>query len=151
MNPPPTKIESVADLANLQRALAGALFRPLTESDGMQRANAQTAAAIITPNDRLTAFERLEIYNRQYWFRLLDCLYDDFPGLRAVLGGRNSTGSARNTSPNIPRNPLPCAISAHDCRNSSTTNPAGLRPARSWRGTWWPSSGRKSSPSTARR
>ena len=27
----------------------------------------------------------LEIYNRQYWFRVLDCLYDDYPGLRAIL------------------------------------------------------------------
>jgi hypothetical protein len=40
----------------------------------------------VKPNDRLTAFERLEIYNRQYWFRLLDCLYEDYPGLRAALG-----------------------------------------------------------------
>jgi len=30
----------------------------------------------------------LEIYNRQYWFRVLDCLYDDYPGLRAVVGER---------------------------------------------------------------
>ena len=28
------------------------------------------AEAIIKPNDRLTSFERLEIYNRQYWFRI---------------------------------------------------------------------------------
>ena len=40
----------------------------------------------IKPNDRLTSFERLEIYNRQYWFRLIDILTEDFPGLRAVLG-----------------------------------------------------------------
>lgn len=46
----------------------------------------KSAAALVKPNDRLTAFERLEIYNRQYWFRLLDCLYEDYPGLRAVLG-----------------------------------------------------------------
>jgi len=84
----PSKIESLADLRELQRAMAGALFLPLTEADRMQRANTKTANAIIAPNDRLTSFERLEIYNRQYWFRLLDCLYDDFPGLRAVLGGR---------------------------------------------------------------
>jgi len=86
--PAPSKIESLADLRELQRAMAGALFRPLTDSDRMQRANTKAANAIITPNDRLTSFERLEIYNRQYWFRLLDCLYDDFPGLRAVLGQR---------------------------------------------------------------
>jgi hypothetical protein len=43
-------------------------------------------AAFIKPNDRLSSFDRLEIYNKQYWFRLLDCLYEDFPGLRAVIG-----------------------------------------------------------------
>ena len=32
------------------------------------------ASEFIKPNDRLSSFERLEIYNRQYWFRLLDCL-----------------------------------------------------------------------------
>jgi hypothetical protein len=46
------------------------------------------AARYIKPNDRLTSFERLEIYNRQYWFRVLGSLAEDFPGLRAVLGGR---------------------------------------------------------------
>jgi len=44
------------------------------------------AASFIKPNDRLTSFERLELYNRQYWFRVLSCFADDFPGLRAVLG-----------------------------------------------------------------
>ena len=34
----------------------------------------------------MTSFERLEIYNRQYWYRMKDCFYDDYPGLRAVLG-----------------------------------------------------------------
>jgi len=46
------------------------------------------AARYIKPNDRLTSFERLEIYNRQYWFRVLASLAEDYPGLRAVLGGR---------------------------------------------------------------
>ena len=46
------------------------------------------AAAFIRPNDRLTSFERLEIYNRQYWWRVLASLGEDFPGLRAVLGER---------------------------------------------------------------
>lgn len=40
----------------------------------------------IKPNDRLTSFERIEIYNRQYWFRIIDTLYEDFPGLLAVVG-----------------------------------------------------------------
>ena len=43
---------------------------------------------IIKPNDRLTSFERLEIYNRQYWFRILAALSEDFPGLRVIMGER---------------------------------------------------------------
>jgi hypothetical protein len=46
------------------------------------------AALYIKPNDRLTSFERLEIYNRRYWLRVLGSMTEDFPGLRAVLGGR---------------------------------------------------------------
>jgi len=43
---------------------------------------------IVRPNERLTSFERLEIYNRGYWFRLLETLAEDFPGLRAIVGQR---------------------------------------------------------------
>lgn len=72
--------------------MARAVMRPLTSADRMQPRweNGETTSAIVSafikPNDRLSSFERLEIYNRQYWFRLLDCLHDDFPGLRALLG-----------------------------------------------------------------
>lgn len=34
----------------------------------------------------MTSFERLEIYNRQYWFRLFSSFTEDFPGLQAVVG-----------------------------------------------------------------
>jgi hypothetical protein len=46
------------------------------------------AADFIKPNSRLTSVERLEIYARSYWFRVLDCLYDDYPGVRAIVGQR---------------------------------------------------------------
>jgi len=78
----------------LQRAVARAVMQPLTTSERMQRKApnggrmSAYAARYIKPNDRLTSFERLEIYNRQYWFRVLGGLAEDFPGLRAVLGGR---------------------------------------------------------------
>jgi Putative DNA-binding domain len=81
-------------LATLQRAVARAVMQPLTPSERMQRTapgggRMRTyAARFIKPNDRLTSFERLEIYNRQYWFRLLSSMIEDFPGLRAVLGGQ---------------------------------------------------------------
>ncbi|MBV9488206.1 MAG: putative DNA-binding domain-containing protein [Verrucomicrobia bacterium] len=90
----PRKIDSRAQLRELQRAMASALFRPLTPQWRMQKAwvdggsMRELAAEFIKPNDRLSAFERLEIYSRQYWFRVLDCLYDDYPGLRAVVGER---------------------------------------------------------------
>ncbi|GAT34571.1 putative DNA-binding domain-containing protein [Terrimicrobium sacchariphilum] len=79
-------------LASLQREVARIIMSPLTKADRMrtrQPGGANTAALVedfIKPNDRLTSFERLEIYNRQYWFRLLDCLYEDYPGLCALLG-----------------------------------------------------------------
>ena len=74
--------------------MAGVLFRPLTPQWGMQKRWTDgsrmddVAAEFIKPNDRLSSFERLEIYNRQYWFRVLDCLWDDYPGLRATVGER---------------------------------------------------------------
>ena len=91
---PPREISTRAQLRELQRVMAAALFRPLTPQWGMQkhwtdgRRMHDLAAEFIKPNDRLSSFERLEIYNRQYWFRVLDCLYDDYPGLRAILGQR---------------------------------------------------------------
>src|SRR5260370_32290524 len=39
-----------------------------------------------SPSATLSSVERLEIYNRQYWFRLYDSFEEDFPGLKAVLG-----------------------------------------------------------------
>jgi hypothetical protein len=81
-------------LAALQRTMARAVMQPLTLSERMQqrapdgKSMRAYASRFIKPNDRLTSFERLEIYNRQYWFRLLSSMIEDFPGLRAVLGDR---------------------------------------------------------------
>jgi len=81
-------------LAAIQRRMARAVMTPLTPRERMRNvaANGRSmraeASSFIKPNDRLTSFERLEIYNRQYWFRILSALTDDFSGLRAVLGDR---------------------------------------------------------------
>ncbi|MGD1087409.1 MAG: DNA-binding domain-containing protein [Verrucomicrobiota bacterium] len=78
----------------LQRLMARAVMRPLGRGDAMQRKwidgrpTKKIAESFIKPNDRLNSFERLEIYNRQYWFRIRDCFYDDYPGLRAILGDK---------------------------------------------------------------
>src|SRR5271155_3339897 len=82
-------------LLNLQRRMARAVMAPLTPAERMRpvaangRSMRAIAASFIKPNDRLNSFERLEIYNRQYWYRIKDCFYEDYPGLRAVLGERS--------------------------------------------------------------
>ncbi len=83
------KLHSLADLREFQRTMATALMSPLTREHGLRASFQKTAEELIKPGTRLSAFERLEIYARQYWFRLLDCLYDDYPGLRALLGERH--------------------------------------------------------------
>ncbi len=81
-------------LVALQRTMARAVMQPLTASERMQntapdgKSMRAYASRFIKPNDRLTSFERLEIYNRQYWFRVLSSMIEDFPGLRAVLGDK---------------------------------------------------------------
>jgi hypothetical protein len=88
-------------LLNLQRRMARAVMTPLTNSERMRpvapdgRSMRAVASQIIKPNDRLTSFERLEIYNRQYWFRVLAAFAEDFPGVRAVLGGRRFDAMAK--------------------------------------------------------
>jgi hypothetical protein len=73
-------------LAELQKRTAAAIMAPLTRADGMDAKWRGEAEALVKPNSRQTSLERLEIYSRSYWFRVLDCLYDDFPGLCAALG-----------------------------------------------------------------
>ncbi|HEY2472197.1 MAG TPA: DNA-binding domain-containing protein [Terracidiphilus sp.] len=81
-------------LAQLQREMARSVMMPLTRDEEMQRESAdgkpmkQVAESFIAPNSRLSAFERLEIYNKQYWFRVLGALVEDFPALRSVIGAR---------------------------------------------------------------
>lgn len=82
------------ELDRIQRTMFDAVRQPLTASEGMRQRTRDgkslrtIASEIIKPNDRLTSFERLEIYNRQYWFRILSALSEDFPGLRAIIGER---------------------------------------------------------------
>jgi hypothetical protein len=84
------------NLEELQRTMAAAVMQPLTEDEEMQprdttgrwsgRPMGEVVGEFIAANSRLTAFERLEIYNRQYWFRLQTAFQEDFPALRAVVG-----------------------------------------------------------------
>ena len=82
----------MSNLLELQRRVAAIVMQPLTSQDGMRRKTREgrsmkaEAEALIKPNQVLSSFERLEIYNRQYWFRVLSCFAEDFPGLRSIIG-----------------------------------------------------------------
>ncbi len=82
------------NLAELQRQMASAVMQPLTPEEDMRatapdgRPMSEVADSFIAPNSKLSPFERLEIYNRQYWFRVLGALAEDFPALRTVVGAR---------------------------------------------------------------
>lgn len=80
------------NLLELQRRMSDDVRRPLTASFSMQQEDqdglplSEIAATYIKPNTMLSSFERLEIYNRQYWFRVIGAVSEDFPALAAVLG-----------------------------------------------------------------
>ena len=69
-------------------------MRPLTPDFQMQPVTSdgqpthKLADTYIKPNDRLSSFDRLEIYNRQYWFRVIGAVSEDFPAISAVLGAK---------------------------------------------------------------
>jgi hypothetical protein len=81
-------------LLELQRRMAEDVRRPLAAGFAMQPTTEsgasmeEQAASYITPNATLSSFERLEIYNRQYWFRVIGAVAEDYPALNAVLGER---------------------------------------------------------------
>jgi hypothetical protein len=81
-------------LEQIQREMAAAVMTPLTADEEMRKESTdgcsmeQLSASFIAPNSKLSPFERLEIYNRQYWFRILGALAEDFPALRSVIGSR---------------------------------------------------------------
>src|ERR1700746_691345 len=100
-------------------------MRP-TPPDG--RSLRKVAADIIKPNDRLTSFERLEIYNRQYWFRVLSAFAEDFPGLRAVLGERRFDAVAKAYIND-------CPSTSFTLRNLGSKLEGWLRRNPKWAGT----------------
>jgi hypothetical protein len=80
------------NLLDLQRQMAADVRRPLTPDYNMQavaengQSTAATVSRYIKPNAALSSFERLEIYNRQYWFRVIDAISEDYPALSVIVG-----------------------------------------------------------------
>ena len=80
------------NLLELQRRFTEALTTPLNPEEGIAdrtlagESMQDVVDTIVKPNDRLSSVERLEIYSRSYWFRIISSLNEDFVGLRAVVG-----------------------------------------------------------------
>lgn len=83
------------DLKNLQALLYRLITAPGGVAEGMAAERERGAGAprdpdeIIVGDERLSAAARLEIYANAYFYRILDCLREDFPATLAVLGADN--------------------------------------------------------------
>jgi hypothetical protein len=83
-----------SDLPKLQRWLQAVITHPQGVTAGMVSREASdlfevqpsTCEQILTRSQALTAAERLAIYHRAYYARLIDCLRESFPVLRSTLG-----------------------------------------------------------------
>jgi len=88
----PSRVDSTEALRRLQRLMASMLMRPLREDDTLEsrwidgRPTASVAEEFIKPNDRLSSLDRLELYSQLYWYRVIEALRADCPGLVAVIG-----------------------------------------------------------------
>ncbi|APR76187.1 Hypothetical protein A7982_01534 [Minicystis rosea] len=72
------------ELVALQGFLSSAFRREHAIGDDAEVA-AQTVVHV-AGNDRLTPVEQADIYRRQFWLRHFDALFEDYPGLAALLG-----------------------------------------------------------------
>jgi hypothetical protein len=86
MKSPLGRVGTKRELLNVQKAFFEIITRPLGASDSMARD--KRVAQMIEDGARLTSHERLQLYAQQYWWRVLDSLNDDFPGVRKVVGDR---------------------------------------------------------------
>jgi Putative DNA-binding domain len=123
------------NLLELQRRMEEDVRRPLTADFAMQRmaedgqSTEEIAASYISPNVRLSSFERLEIYNRQYWFRLISVVSEDFPTLNAVIGTKLFDALILAYLHRIPRPPGPCGTWEPACRSSWKHIPSSVADA----------------------
>lgn len=81
-------------LLELQRRMEDDVRRPLTPDFRRKvvtkgkTSPSDVDSAYIKSNSTLSSLERLEIYNRQYWLRVINAVSEDYPALNAVLGAK---------------------------------------------------------------
>ena len=128
-------------LLELQRRMSEDVMRPLSADFQMQtttddgRSTAAIAEGYIKPNDRLSSFDRLEIYNRQYWFRVITAVAEDFPALNAVLGSEALMSWFWRTFGKTLRPLLRSVTLGPGCPNGFGITPNLRRATTTWRWT----------------
>lgn len=81
-------MKNSTDIGSLQKFILDAIRRPLDAEMRIDE-NAKLgklAEKFLLPTDKLSSLQRLEIYNQQYWYRMLDSLEEDFPALCKIIG-----------------------------------------------------------------
>ena len=79
-------------LAEVQRWFASIITRPVDEDSQMNPVSPsgqlmeQEASQYIVPSPTLRPAQRIQLYNQQYWWRLLDALHDTFPLVTRLFG-----------------------------------------------------------------
>lgn len=89
----PTRSPNVpADLFSIQKWFASIITRPIDHNSQMNpispsgRFMSDEAEDVILPNSKLSSAQRIQIYNQQYWWRLLSILHKNFPALTRLFG-----------------------------------------------------------------
>jgi len=78
------------------------LYRLITTPEGATRLSNERDPApeegegLVRGDQRLSAIERVNIYADAYFYRLLDCLYEEFPATFAVVGSDNFAALVRD-------------------------------------------------------
>jgi hypothetical protein len=87
------------DLKQLQSLLYRRISVPEALTVGLRnevRSSCGGIGALVLGDERLSAAERIDIYANAYFYRLLDCLGEEFPATLAVVGPDNFAVLARD-------------------------------------------------------
>ena len=80
------------DLHTIQKWFASIITRPIDCESQINpmapsgRPISEEARDFISPSPKLSADERIQIYNQQYWWRTLSILHQNFPTLTRLFG-----------------------------------------------------------------
>lgn len=89
--PRPEK-KAPAQLARVQEWFGGVIGQPLQDDSTISplapsgNKITEEAKRFIRPSPTLKPFERIQIYNQQYWWRLLSILHENFPLVTRLFG-----------------------------------------------------------------